>query len=271
MNETLVKEIVQLIMSNPDLMQQLLINKPVVNEKARPEILILLNYVPNLTAILDKLSVQWENDYRVSVLGTDAVMKEQLVLPAAMKWVSCTEAIKQWGWQKIILPACSANTLAKIALGIRDTAVCELAGRAIAEGIPVELDADYLGLTPQTSLAYRRLYAGYIERLRQYGVTIKAQPNNCAVLEESLNTETINFHGMMMPQQNQTAPQVCTSPSDYTKADVICWEGKLMTEQDTVNLPEQSVIKIAKKAIISPLAKDKLRQRNIQIVREMEV
>lgn len=271
MNETLVKEIVQLIMSNPDLMQKLFANQPVVQDPAKPEILILLNYVPDLTTILDQLAVEWGRDYRISVLGTDTVMKEELALPAGMRLVSCTEAIKQRGWQRIILPVCSANTLAKIALGIRDNAVCELAGRAIMEGIPVELHADYLGFTPQTPVTYRQLYAGYIKQLRQYGVTIKVQPSNCTVMEDNPDLETINFHGTMIPQQNQPAIQVCTPVSNYTKADVICWEGKLMTEQDAVNLPEQSVIKIAKRAIISPLAKDKLRQRNIEIVREMEV
>lgn len=270
MNETLIKEIVQLIMSNPDLMQKLLINQPVVKEKAKPDILILLNYVPNLEMILDKLA-EWAKDYRVSVLGTDAVMKEQLVLPAGMQWVSCSEAIKQQGWQRVILPVCSANTLAKIALGIRDTAVSELAGRAIVEGIPVELDAAYLGFTPQTPLAYRRLYAGYGEQLSQYGVTIKDQLNNLMILEQSLKTETVNHYEAIPPQVHQLVKQASTPISDYTRAAVICWEGKLLTEQDAVNLPEETVVKVAKKAIISPLAKDKLRQRHIEIVREMEV
>lgn len=271
MNETLVKEIVQLIVNNPDLMHKLLASQIAGKNMNKPELLILLNYVPNLAAILDKLAMEWRKDYQISVLGTVAVMQEELTLPAGMRWVSCAEAIKQWNWERIIIPACSANTLAKIALGIRDTAVCELAGRAIAEGIPIELNADYLGFTPQTPLTYRRLYAGYINQLGQYGVTIKAQPGNCTVMEDSPNLESFTFPGTMMPQPNQPEVQVCTPVSDYTRADVICWEGKLMTEQDTLKLPEQSVIKIAKKAIISPLAKDKLRQRNIEIVREMEV
>lgn len=271
MNETLIKEIVQLIMSNPDLMQKLSINHLGVKEKAKPDILILLNYVPNFAVILDKLAMEWAKDYRVSVLGTDAVMKEQLVLPAGMQWVSCPEAIKQHGWQRVILPTCSANTLAKIALGIRDTAVCELAGRAIAEGTPIELTVDYLGFTPQTPLTYRRLYAGYVEQLCEYGVIIKDQLNKLTGSEQSLKTEANNHYGKILPQADQHVKQSSMLNSDYARAAVICWEGKLLTEQDAVGLPEESVVKVGKKTIITPLSKDKLRQRGIEIVREMEV
>lgn len=271
MNETLIKEIVQIIMSNPDLMKKLLINQTAVKEKAKPDILILLNYAPNLTMILDNLAVEWGKDYRVSVLGTDAVIKEQLALPAGMQWVICSEAIKQHGWQRVIIPTCSANTLAKIALGIRDTAVCELAGRAIAEGTPIELTVDYLGFTPQTPLTYRRLYAGYVEQLRQYGVIIKDQPNNLMVLEQSLKTEAVNHYEAILPQAHQLLKQSNELTSNYARAAVICWEGKLLTEQDATSLPEESVVKVGKKTIITPSSKDKLRQRSIEIVREMEV
>ncbi len=275
MNEILIKEIVQRIMSDPDLLQQIVAHQPVVNETEKTEILILLNYTPNLAAILEKLAVEWGKDYRVSVLGTDAVMNAQLTLPNGMHWVSCADAIKQSNWQRVIIPTCSANTLAKLALGIRDTTVCELAGRAIAAGLPVELAADYLGFTPQTPLGYRQLYAGYVEQLRQYGVIIKEQQSILTVLEQSLKTETVNLYEAIMsqyqPVQKVCAPHGCAEVNDYIRAAVICWEGKLLTEQDAVNLPEESVIKVAKKAIISPLAKDKLRQRNIEIVREMEV
>lgn len=271
MNEMLIKEIVQLIMSKPELLQQLLANQPVVQDSNKPEILILLNYAPNLPTILEKLAVEWGKNHQISVLGTDSVLNEQLTLPTGMRWVSCTEAVQKHDWQRVVLPTCSANTLAKIALGIGDTSVCELTGRAIAEGIPVELIVDYLGLTPQTPPAYRQLYAGYVEQLSKYGVVIKDRRNCFTGLEVSLKTETVPLYEAMLPQQYQPASPICASVSDFAKTDVICWKGKLMTEQDAVNLPEESVIKVVKKAIISPLAKDKLRQRKIEIVREMEV
>lgn len=271
MNETLIREIIQRIMSNPDLLQQLLTNQPVVNDTVKTEVLVLLNYAPNLTAILDKLALELGQNHRVSVLGTDAVMQAQLTLPAGVSWVSCSEAMGQRNWQRIILPTCSANTLAKIALGLRDTSVCELAGRAITEGIPVELSTDYLGFTPQTPMAYQQLYAGYIGRLRKYGVTIKGQLSDLAVLEPELTPATVVCGDPVIPHMYQSVPLINIPDSDYVKANVICWEGKLLTEQDAANLPEETVIKVAKKAIISPLAKDKLRQRNIEVVREMEV
>lgn len=268
MNEILIKKIVQIIMNDPDLLQQFLANQPEVKEITKTEVLVLLNYVPNLSAVLENLAAKWGTDYRVSILGTDAVTQAQLTLPSGMRWVSCTEAIKQ-SWQQIVLPTCSANTLAKIALGIRDTAVCELAGRAIAEGTPVELVVDYLGFTSQTPPAYRQLYTGYVEQLRKYGVTIKDQLSYLTVLEQRLKPETVNLYEAMPPQQ-QPVSQVNVPVGDFGVA-VICWEGKLLTEYDAANLPEESVVKVAKRAIISPLAKDKLRQRRIEIVRGMEV
>lgn len=271
MNETLIKEIVLQIMNDPEIQRRLLINQNVISETAKMKMLVLLNYVPNLAGVLEKLARKLEGDYRVSVLGTDAVMKEQLTLPNRMRWVSCAEAIEQRDWQLVFLPTCSANTLAKIALGVRDNAVTKLAGRAIAEGIPVEVVTDYLGFTAQTPLAYRQLYEGYIEKLCQYGIILRDRPSNYTVPGQGLIRETVNFHEMMIPQQDQLPPKVCGPVDEYTTAAVIFWEGKLMTEADAVNLPEESVIRIGKKTIISPSAKDRLRQRNIEIVKKMEV
>lgn len=258
-------------MNDPELRQQILSSQSAAQESAKNEILVLLNYAPNMAKVLEKIAAEWGRDYRISVLGTDSVKSEQFPLPSGMHLISCSEAFKQRNWQRVILPTCSANTLAKIALGVRDNAVCELAGRAIAEGIPVELVTDHLGFTARTPLAYRQLYAGYIGRLRKYGVVIKDQPGNLLALDPDLKPETVNYCDAMTPHMYQTVSLVSPPASDYTQASVICWEGKLMTEQDAVNLPEDSVIKVAKKAIISPLAKDKLRQRHIEIVREMEV
>jgi len=270
-NDTLVQKIVQLIMNDPELRQQILASQPVTPESAKHEILVLLNYAPNMAKVLEKIAAEWGKGYQISVLGTDSVKTEQLPIPSGMHLISCSEALKQRNWQRVILPTCSANTLAKIALGVRDNAVCELAGRAIAGGIPVELVTDYLGFTAQTPLAYRQLYAGYIGRLRKYGVVVKDQPGNLLALEPELKSETVNHIDAMTPHMYQALPLISAPVGDYAQASVICWEGKLMTEQDAVNLPEESVVKVAKKAIISPLAKDKLRQRHIEIVREMEV
>lgn len=259
-------------MNNPELMQKVLATQSSRTEAAKPEVLILLNYVPNLNALLEGLEAIWGHDYQLSVLGTDAVMAEEPGLPAGMRWVACLEAISQSNWQRILIPACSANTLAKLALGIRDNSLCEIAGRAIAVGIPIELTVDYLGFTPLTPPAYRQCYAGYAEILRQYGVMIKDPHNHLGILPANVNLPKADVCDVIKPQcQPVTQAPVCAPVSDYTKAAVICWEGKLLTEQDAVSLPEESVIKVARKAIISPLAKDKLRQRNIEVVREMEV
>lgn len=271
MNEILVQKIVQLIMNDPELRQQFLASQAEVNVSAPAELLVLLNYVPNIAAVMEKLAGEWGQAYQISVLGTESVKQEQFTLPIGMRWISCSEALKQRNWQRIILPTCSANTLAKIALGIRDNAVCELAGRAIAEGIPVELVLDYLGFTAQTPLAYRQLYAGYVGRLRKYGVIVTDKLSKLAVADADLKMETIDYCDSVIPHMYQSVPLVSVPVNDYAREAVICWEGKLMTEQDVVNLPEESVIKVARKAIISPLAKDKLRQRHIEIVREMEV
>jgi len=271
MNATIVQKIVQLIMNDPDLREQFLAAQPEIKPAAQPEVLVLLNYAPHLEKVLQKLAVELGNGYQIKVLGTDAVKPEQLVLPPGMDWLSCSDAFKHGKWQRVILPTCSANTLVKIALGIRDNVVCELAGRAIAQGIPVELSTDCLGFTDQTPLAYRQLYAGYIGRLRKYGVVVKDQPGNLLALEAELKAQSVNYCEAAVPHMYQVADTMNAPVSDYTRAAVICWEGKLMTEQDVVNLPEESVVKVARKAIISPLAKDKLRQRQIEIVREMEV
>lgn len=269
MNEALIQKIVQLIMSDPGLREQFFAHQP-VEETARQDLLILLNYAPDMARALEKLATEREKNYRISVLGADSVKHEQLILPAGMRWISCSEAINH-RWQRVILPTCSANTLAKIALGIRDTAVCELAGRAISEGVPVELVTDYLGFTAETPFAYRRLYASYAARLREYGVAITDQTGHTAVLDAGFQEVPVRDGSAGWPHPSSEEPHWNAPVRDYATTAVICWEGKLITEQDAGHLPEESVIRVAKKAIISPLAKDKLRQRRIEIVREMEV
>ncbi len=252
MNEDLIVQAIRQVLADPRI--QALLGAQLAPASGQPELLVLLNYSPDLPQLLVRLCNQWGASYALKVLPTAAVERSKPALPAGMSWVTCQEALAG-AWQRMVLPNCSANTLAKIALGLRDTPVCIMAAEGISKGIPVELEAAHPGFTPQAPAAYRQLYEGYLKQVQSYGV----------IVGNNLSGEQTAAAAVFQPASG--SGQAIAAPG----GPVINWGSKLLTEKDVLAWPADCTVRLNPAAIISPLAKDMIRRRRIEIRREGDV
>lgn len=246
MNEDLIAQIIRKVMEDPRV-QELLGGGMIASPK--PEMLILLNYTHDLLELLQKARALWGEMYSLKILATDAVMKCRLELPAGMSWITCQMAMQHKNWQSMVLPTCSANTLAKIALGLRDTPISIMAAEGISSGIPVELYTGCLGFTEKMPAPYRALYESYLDQVRNYGVAIR---------------ETLG--GQNTPGRLATGK----TESNNERREKINWNKGLLTEKDVIEFPTDCTIVVTKQVIVTPLARDTLKRRRVEIFRNME-
>jgi len=268
MNEELINQIVRRILSDPSL-QGLLRGEGNLNGNRafKAEALVLLNYVPDFPRALSLVQQRWGADYTLSILPSDQVYLIKPELPIGMTWITAQDALEKSNWQTLILPTCSPNTLAKVALGIRDNPICEMVGRQITAGRSVEIVTEYLGLNPQTPLTYRELYEGYIKQVQSFGAKVTAN------LEKGTPVPSIP-----VPQ----APQVQTSPATkplITEQKTVFneekvferYEKKFLGDKQAYEFPLDSKILVKQGTVISPLARDTLKLRRIELCIEKEV
>ena len=240
MNEELIDQLVHRILSEPAFQALFQGNETTAGNKVlKPDALVLLNYVHDFERVLTAVKTRWGADYTLTILPSESVAKVNPALPAGMTWITPQEALTKTNWQKIIVPACSANMLAKAALGVRDTPLSELIGRGITQGHPIELVTEYLGISAQTPKAYRELYEGYLQSVQSFGVQVYAK------IED---------------EKTASAPT----------QDVIRFEKKFLGDKDAYGFPEASRILVKRLTVISPLARDTLKQRRIEVCMDME-
>ena len=255
MNEDLINQIVRRILSDPAV-QTLLEGSRAGNgalKAVKPRGLILLNYVPNLGRVLNALKHHYGADYTLNVLPSDQVARNKPELPEGMTWIEVEEALTGRDWQTLILPTCSANSLAKVALGIRDNPISEIIGRGITEGKTIELVTEYLGFTPQTPQAYRDLYEGYLQKVQTYGILVRTTLNGESPTETNkAKVATVNSE----PKASQGEAQ------RFTK--------KFLGDKQAYGFPEDSKIFVSPGTVISPLARDTLNVRRIELCVEKE-
>lgn len=250
MNEELIAKVVKQVLDDPRI-QMLL--RGHVEPQARPQMLILLNYAPDLPEQLQRMRDLWARAYSLKVLASPGVERCRPELPEGMEWVTFEEAYNGC-WQRIVLPTCSHNTLAKIALGLRDTPISIMAAEGIMRGIPVELCTSQLKFTEKTPPAYRQLYEGYLKQVESYGVVVReslcdVNSRRCAPVSGANSSE-------------------CALPQGASSREVVSWERRLLTEKDVLNFPVGCAVRVGKATIISPLAMDTLKKRRIEILRE---
>jgi len=252
MDEELILRVIKQVLADPRL-QALIEEQPALaagrlpGAAARPDLLVLLNYAPDLPGILQEIARRFGDAYSLKVLASSAVMRCKPDLPTVLTWVTCQEALAGC-WQKMLLPTCSANTLAKIALGLRDTPLCVLAAEGISKGIPLELYTAHLGLTGQMPAPYRQLYEGYLNQVASYGVIVR----------DSLQDQTA---------AGGVSVAVCKD-SPNCESKIIGWNSRLLTERDVLAFPEGCTVKFGQSTIMTPLAKDMLKRRRVEIRRE---
>ncbi|OLN25762.1 flavoprotein [Desulfosporosinus metallidurans] len=240
MNEELINQLVHRILSEPAFQALLQGNGNGAGNKAvKPAALVLLNYVPDFERVLSAVKTRWGAEYTLTILPSESVAKANPALPEDMNWITPQDALTKTDWQKIIVPACSANTLAKAALGLRDNPLSELIGRGITQGQPIELVTEYLGFTAQTPKAYLELYEGYLQKIKSYGVKVYTR-----IGDEKTAAE---------PTQ-----------------DVIRFEKKFLGDKDAYGFPEASRVFVKRLTVISPLARDTLKIRRIELCTDME-
>ncbi|HBV88916.1 MAG TPA: flavoprotein [Desulfosporosinus sp.] len=255
MNEDLINQIVRRILSDPAL-QNLLNSGLAGNGKPMAVIkngLILLNYVPDFGRVLNSVKNRYGANYTLNVLPSDQVYMAKPILPEGMTWITTEDALTKREWDKIILPACSPNIIAKAALGIRDNPMSEIIGRGISEGKPLELVIEYLGLTAKTPQAYRELYEGYLQKLKTYGVRVYES------LDQQEQTSITYEH-------KQSAPYV----ENASLRGEIYFEKKFLGDKQAYGFPEDSKIHVKQGTVISPLARDTLKLRRIEVCVEKE-
>lgn len=232
MNDDLIRDLVLRILESPEMKQYL--QGKTSTEPILPKGLILFEGGVGRENILLECVQRWGKGYNLSVLMKERIRNEaqdKCMWPHGITSVNMAEALTEKNWKQLYLPDCSADTLAKSALGIQDTPFTELIAWGIRKGIPVTITTDYLGLGPNTPEPYQKMLQNYIQKLRQFGVRILAVP-----LEQPL----------------------------------VWYEKKLLSDRDALSLIPQTLLSIRKGTIISPLARDTLKKRKIQLRIETE-
>ncbi|MDP4125725.1 MAG: flavoprotein [Bacillota bacterium] len=257
MNEELVQRILERLLADSEFQQLLRQTSP----KSKSACLVILNYVNDLPKLLAQIQKRWGREYSLAIMVSKSVNENQLLLPGEMTFVSPDEALSQTHWHKIVLPTCSANTLAKIALGIRDNALTEMVGHGLNLGIPIELYTEYLGFTEKTPQAYRQLYEGYVKQVESYGIEVYT-----SVREQfPRQTEPILKSPVKAP-----VPLAGSMTGNEEKPEFIQYNKKLLSDKDVYDFPIGSKVKVTAKTVISPLAKDSLKARKIELCPDVE-
>ncbi|KJR44262.1 hypothetical protein UF75_5352 [Desulfosporosinus sp. I2] len=191
-----------------------------------------------------------------------------------MTWISAEEALTRRDWQTLILPTCSANILAKVALGIRDNPISEVIGRGITEGKTIELVTEYLGLTRQTPQAYRDLYEGYLQKVQTYGIIVKATlDDECST--EMNKAKVANLNQARPPNLYEPRPvppfqKTANSELNAPQREELQFTKKFLGDKQAYGFPEDSKLFVSQGTVISPLARDTLKVRRIELCVEKE-
>lgn len=258
MNEELINQIVRRILSEPTFQALLHGNTEgsLKNKVVKPDGLVLLNFVPDFERVITTLKQRFGADYTLNILPSDQVFVATTTLPEGINWITPQDALGKSGWQKIILPACSPNTLAKAALGIRDNPISEIIGRGITQGIPTVISSEYLGFIAQTPKVYRELYEGYLQTVQSYGVMV------CATLGDDCHQ--VSHYEQRSATREQDVPRNASSHV------VIHYGKKYLADKDAHGIDEATVVLVKRGTVISPLARDTLKSRRIELRQEME-
>lgn len=236
MNEELIRELVLQILESPKI--QALLQNPSTSSK-RPKALLLVENWTNHENHLWSWIQRWSKDYVLSMVmresKSSSLSTRELqgldCLPQKVRLLSQNEACSVKDWKHILVPDCTADTLAKSALGIQDTPFTELIAWGIREGVPITLSTPNLGLISRTPESYRKMFLEYMNKLRQFGVQILVNP-----VEYPLQT----------------------------------FNKKLLTDHDAFSIQEHTILQIPQGTIISPLARDTLKRRQIKLRVERE-
>ena len=256
MDDSLVKEIVARILADPRF--QAMLTAPSPNGAATKPVALVVADSEAAVALLPDLQERWGAGYSLQVCLSGPVPAAKIALPQR----SCSQALRDQDWSRLLVPVCSGPQLAEIAMGLRGTPLAALVGEAILRGIPVEIGRVDYGFTDRTPAAYRQLFEGHAKTVAAYGVTIGGKAVPLAATA---------------PAVVPPVPSSAVLPGNLVEAAVakdpafrpeVPYDKKLMTEKEAVLLPEQAVLKLKRATILTPAAIDTLKQLRVQVYRE---
>jgi len=270
MNEELINQIVRRILSEPafqTLLQGNTAGNQEENKAVKLDALVLLNYVPDFEQVLTTLKLSYGADYTLSILPSEQVVVAKPTLPEGLTWITPKDAVSKTTWQKILIPTCSPNTLAKAALGIRDNPISEMIGRGMTQGIPTVLVTEHLGFTAQTPKAYHELYEGYLQTVQSYGVMVcETIGKECTLMKDEGKVAQASQH--QPTRFNEQKSGACEH--NTSSQEVICYDKKYLADKDAYGIAEEAVVLVKRGTVISPLARDTLKSRRIELRQETE-
>lgn len=163
----------------------------------------------------------------------------------------------------IIGPNITTNTLSKISLGMIDTFIPNLIWTFLYQGKKVYLDfnqvKNYLGEETKNK-EILNITNKYIDTIKKMGAIEIDNKNTLEniVLEKTINNHTNNYEINTKGLQNKLrVSQTKEEPIPQTKT--------VITEKDIISMSSNNKLILPKGTIITPLAKDKAREKNIKI------
>ena len=168
----------------------------------------------------------------------------------------------------ILIPVMTRNILAKTALGIRDTFITTGISDSIMKSKKIivvkdSFDPDNLvniSLGYSQNISYNEMIKNYIKTIEGFGVTFINANELKKAIDELIRIED------KVPEQITTHKKIINKKEHITKEmDEVILKG-IITKIDLLPLGGSKNIKIAKNAVITPLAKDYMDSENIEIV-----
>lgn len=168
----------------------------------------------------------------------------------------------------ILVPVMTRNILAKTALGIRDTFITTGISESLMKNKKIVVVKDSfdpdnpvnISLGYSQNISYNEMIKNHIKTIEGFGVTFI----NASELKKAID-ELIRIE-YKVPAQIATNIKVINKGEHITKEmDEVILKG-IITKIDLLPLGGCKNIKIARNAVITPLAKDYIDSKNIEIV-----
>lgn len=161
------------------------------------------------------------------------------------------DSAAQREWSRIRIYQPSLNVVAKLAMGIADEPLLKIVQQKLTEGADNIEILRLCNLSKIKADSYKKLFLGYIERIRSFGISVSDDGVQAA--------------------EGDFPTAVKTRIASGSMADTVTWQYKALTERDLLDIEKGSTITVGKKCIVTSLAVDAARRRSIQICREGEV
>jgi len=255
-NESLLREIIIRVLADPQF-QPLLATAG--HPATREECLIVVENREGLQAVAG-LQQRWGLEYSLRLCVAGPLSVPDAILPQ-IPW---DQAMASTAWARVFIPCCTGRQLANIANGVSQDKISELAGRAVLQGIPVEIGRVDYGFTEKTPAAYKTLLTDYARQVAAYGITVgDSQPAPAAVFPAPVAAAPVAE--MPWTAGEQVGARAPKAPD---MRPTIPFDGRLLAEKDAIMLPKHAVLLIAASTVLTPSALDILKKQKIEVYRQ---